>query len=339
MLALDKSASALVDESLRNLLVLSLDPSSLSTLPGLSSWLNPLDFTGGNTRPGYPVVGTNLCSFRHEYLALEWVDVGVAREDLYLEGVGLEVGTGVEGEGGEDRVEEVIEEDGTVEVVSGGGGGRGGGVIPPTTPILKGGGGTALKGEEVEGGGSGGGNVPSPPSFPSPTLPPHTPLPPIQLTPLASLEAGGGGTTPTARPKPTPLSPAFSVPKPSFLPKGMLPWEGGKSPSPSGWGGGSSGSGGSGSGGGSGGGGLRLTLVSPRIPRSTISVPGSGFIQTSAPTSSSPISLEVPPTNDANTTPKGGGKASHPPSSPPSPGMLMVRGFPLSLPPRERKRW
>jgi hypothetical protein len=319
MLAMDKSASAMVDDALCSLLALSLDPCSLVTLPGLSSWLNPLDFTGGNTRPGYPVVGTNLCSFRHEYLALEWVDVGVAREDLYLEGVGLEVPSGL---AGEDRVEEVIEEDGSVEVGEKGGGS--GAVNPPAPALMKECGGPL-----------------SPPSLPSPPLPP--PNSSAHVATVPPLEAGVEDATPTAKLKPAPLTtpPAFSVPKPSFLPKGMLPWEGGKPSPPIGWGGGTSGSGGNGSGGGSGsggggGGGLRLNLVSPRTPRSTISVAVTGFTQPPSPS----LSLEVaPPSHDTNTTPKGGGKAPHLSTSPPSPGMLMVRGFPLSLPPRERKRW
>ena len=330
---MDASRQRLVEDSLKTLLFLSLDPSSLRTLPESASWMNSKDFKGGVTRPGYPVIGTNLCSFRHEYLALEWVNVGLPRDGMFLQGTAIPLPEGVGG--GEDVLEEVIEADDGEDGVQ------------KTVDDFFGEGGMARTLEKSRGGFCGGNRelelgqldladdvhgiftlgtaaerVASSSSTLSPSLgttrgrcEPHPQMKPLvppskseELLLLgrgqgrgAEMSGGGAGRWGSEEKR------GSSIPPASFLPKGMLPWES---------------SGGGASGGGCGDWrGEKRRESSGSISRTS----SSGTLR-----SSSSLSLNL---DMIGHSPRAAAS-----SGPPSPGLLLVRGLPLTLPFRQPKR-
>lgn len=305
--ALDAERQSLVDKSLRKLLFLSQDPSALATLSDSASFINHKDFKGGNTRPGYPVIGTNLCSFRHEHLVLEWVDVGVHREDMSLQGTAIPIPMGLEF-AGDDVVEEVIDENWGNEddwnpFYSGVELGDEGHVRSLGVHSSKEE--TSEASVYVTQSSSFPRLAPMPAlnqvtcndkKYPDSHLLVHTTTPPKKIE---RTDSGGHGSES--------LKVLGGIPKPSFLPKGMLPWE-------------------------------RLENGSS---------PGNLFHQGTLPPLTKTSTTTTTTTRGSEVCSKGASQntPSNPlanslgsPRSPMSPGLLLVRGLPLNFPVRQPKR-
>ena len=120
---LDGQRAAVVRRALHAALALTEDAALGLAAARIFACPTPPLAMGGNARPGYAIAGPNLGSYALAVLAAEWAGVGLAQEDLHVQGRALALPSG--SSGGCDVEEETLEEEAGAAAPAGAGAGQG----------------------------------------------------------------------------------------------------------------------------------------------------------------------------------------------------------------------